>query len=373
MPKDKRTRKFAQVKRMMKPSDERLKQNQEKKEKKEKKEPAEGERRSGRSRKQVEYFAPPEPSTKEEDEFVVPKGKGMAISDMEKISHFLNKFPVSSEEIQALHKAFYGRKGKRDAKKNVLAFSGLVYPEGKAEAGRDKVFNTIGVWKIDFLREMMDNFGVDRGQKTKKEELLDTFIDWLEKPTYDPEMAVPGKAKKAPKKKAAPKKKKAAPKKKAAAGTKRKKSEATQGDKEGAEKKDGEEKPKKKAKKETTEGDKPKKAAAKKPAADKKEKSPKKPAAEKKEAAAKKPAAEKKEKAPKKPAADKKEGAAEKKSKKKPSDELVKKIKDRLKSIFEEGDREKLTVAAVKKTIKKDIPESSDHTALIGELMKELL
>jgi len=36
MPKDKRTRKFAQVKRMMKPSDERLKQNQEKKEKKEK-------------------------------------------------------------------------------------------------------------------------------------------------------------------------------------------------------------------------------------------------------------------------------------------------------------------------------------------------
>mmetsp|Transcript_14388 Transcript_14388/g.25613 ORF Transcript_14388/g.25613 Transcript_14388/m.25613 type:complete len:350 (+) Transcript_14388:124-1173(+) len=349
MPKDKRTRKFAQVKRMMKPSDERLKQNQEKKEKKEKKEPAEGERRSGRSRKQVEYFAPPEPSTKEEDEFVVPKGKGMAISDMEKISHFLNKFPVSSEEIQALHKAFYGRKGKRDAKKNVLAFSGLVYPEGKAEAGRDKVFNTIGVWKIDFLREMMDNFGVDRGQKTKKEELLDTFIDWLEKPTYDPEMAVPGKAKKAPKKKAAPKKKKAAPKKKAAAGTKRKKSEATQGDKEGAEKKDGEEKPKKKAKKETTEGDKPKKAAAKKPAA------------------------EKKEKAPKKPAADKKEGAAEKKSKKKPSDELVKKIKDRLKSIFEEGDREKLTVAAVKKTIKKDIPESSDHTALIGELMKELL
>ncbi|GBG27273.1 rRNA-processing protein FCF1-like [Hondaea fermentalgiana] len=40
MPKEKRTRKFAQVKRMMKPSDERLKQNKEKKEKREKEQKA---------------------------------------------------------------------------------------------------------------------------------------------------------------------------------------------------------------------------------------------------------------------------------------------------------------------------------------------
>ncbi|GBG31459.1 Protein DEK [Hondaea fermentalgiana] len=162
-------------------------------------EPASGGRRSGRARKQVDHFVPVEAATKEEV-FEVPTGSGTAVSEMKKVKDNLSKFSGNSEEIKALHSAMYGRRGKKnDAKKNVLAFSGLVYPEGVSkEEARDRVFQNIGKWQIDFLRQMIDVFGVDRTSKTKKEDLLDTFIDWLEKPTYNEDMKGAGaKAKKA--------------------------------------------------------------------------------------------------------------------------------------------------------------------------------
>jgi len=208
-------------------------------------------------------IATPKPVTRE---FVIAKGKGVALGSIPDFVEELNKRKVDDALLMTLHLLAYGRTTKRvRVKTNLRQFSGVKYDD---KLDRAKLEQRIQHRPYSAIRGVCALLHLPSGGSTA--ELVGRLADFLERPTAPEKSTVKKTA--APKKKAAaakkPAAKKAAPKKKA------------------AEKKPAAKKAEKKA-------------PAKKPAA-KKAKTEKKPAEKKpaeKKAAAKKPAAKKTTKA----------------------------------------------------------------------------
>lgn len=148
-------------------------------------------RTSGRVRKGVEKHNYDERLEKKVEEFVVPKGAGMCLENMERVADkkfgTLGKKSRNEEFYQELHKLFYGRRMKRmDVKKNVLAFSGVVY-DGKTMS-REKQFERVYSLNASFLKDCMDYLDIDRstkvfgGKQGDKEALSTRLVDWCERP-----------------------------------------------------------------------------------------------------------------------------------------------------------------------------------------------
>jgi len=109
-------------------------------------------------------------------------GKGTKIKDMQNVMENLKKYSGSSDELQALYRVMFGKRGKKlEVKKHIYEFNGLVYG-GDKEKGREKVFDSMGRWTAPLVKELMNLLGVKRAGKSSKEDLMDTFIDWLENP-----------------------------------------------------------------------------------------------------------------------------------------------------------------------------------------------
>jgi hypothetical protein len=176
-------------------------------------------RASGRVRKGVEKHNYDERLEKKVVEFVVPKGAGICLENMERVADkkfgTLGKKSRNEEFYQELHKLFYGRRMKRmDVKKNVLAFSGVVY-DGKTMS-REKQFERVYSLNTSFLKDCMDYLDIDRstkvfgGKQGDKEALSTRLVDWCERPypregkSLDDLMPTPKRQKK--KSKAKPKK-----------------------------------------------------------------------------------------------------------------------------------------------------------------------
>lgn len=172
----------------------------------------EEERRPTRERKKAQKFTV---EVKEVKAFTVPVGSGMVLKDMPLVSETLSKKSGSSNELSALHKVMYSRVGKkRECKKNILQFSGLVF-SGSAADGQEKARAKIFKWSMPLIKNVMDLLKVNRSAKSfsdgkaSKDNLVDKLLGWLESPTAPvekPKKPKKPKAEKKPKKPKAEKK-----------------------------------------------------------------------------------------------------------------------------------------------------------------------
>lgn len=99
--------------------------------------------RAKRVRKSTTNYVPEEETKKE---IVIPDGKGMKLEDMPNIVAKFKDVTWSTPALKNLYSIVFGVGQKKNFKAHLLQFSGLVFPEGKEEAEKEKVQN-----KVSFL------------------------------------------------------------------------------------------------------------------------------------------------------------------------------------------------------------------------------
>jgi len=157
-------------------------------------------------------------------------GGGTALGDMDAVMALMSE-AKRKEDLLNLHMLVFKAKGaKGKHRRNLSAFSGVVYGDAGKDVERERYAARAAKHKTAALHGMLDLLRVDRsaksfeGGKADKDALVDRLLDFLEAPGAGPlQKAAPKRApakKRASStaKKAAPKKKQAAPKKKAAGG-----------------------------------------------------------------------------------------------------------------------------------------------------------
>lgn len=294
--------------------------------------------RGRRERKSTQAYQPMDEKPKKEK--VIHEGKGEKLEDMPNVVANFKGVTWSDPHLSMLHTVIYGRGKKKEFKKKLLNFNGVVYPEGeeKEEDAKEKLLQKMYKLKMDELKAVMDLADIDRSADSfdakikipDKLALCNRFLEWLEKPTASEKNK--GGARKTPKKR-----KSDASEKKTPSAKKAKKSPAKNIKTTSASKKTA-----------------PKKAAPKKKATPKKKKVTK-------EAAVKSPS----------------------KKAKKTTDEPVElsipgvdieKVRGKVKSIVEGANREELTVKGVRKMLEDwlDI-DLSEHKNAIRAIVMEVM
>lgn len=142
-------------------------------------------RRGKRIRKSTVNYTVEEKSQKEKK---IPLGKGEKLEQMPNVVDNFKAITWSDLDLQNLYSIVFGQGRKKQFKEHLLQFNGVVYPEGKEEAEKDKILAKMYKLKMDDLKAAMDLADVDRsaqrGEKGTpgKEELCSRFLDWLENP-----------------------------------------------------------------------------------------------------------------------------------------------------------------------------------------------
>lgn len=185
-----------------------------KRSKKEKSSPPPPVRSSGREqrvRKSVDAFDPT--ATKEKKDLVIPEGKGQKLEDMPRVVTNFKNVTWSDPHLKMLYTIVFGRGQKRDFKSHLLQFSGLVYSEGHEEEEREKIKLKMYKLLIPDLKEVMDLCDIDRSAESfdkkagpDKEMLCDRFLEWLEKPKASGKRLKADKGKTTPSKRSTPSK-----------------------------------------------------------------------------------------------------------------------------------------------------------------------
>lgn len=159
--------------------------------------------RGRRVRKSTQFLEPEEEKKKET---VIPEGKGEKLEDMPRVVANFKDVTWSDLNLKALHTIVFGVGKKKEFKKHLLEFSGLVYPDGKEEQEAEKIRQKMYKLKLPELKAVMDladvNRSADSFEDTKnpdKDALCERFMEWLEKPSASEKKASSGK--KAPAKK----------------------------------------------------------------------------------------------------------------------------------------------------------------------------
>ena len=132
--------------------------------------PAEPSRRSGRERrerKSTDFLTSEE---KEKKVKVIPEGKGEKLGDIPNIVANLKAVTWSDPHLHMLYKIVFGMGKKKEFKPHLLKFNGLVYPEGSdIEAEKEKVKIKMYKLKMDELKEVMELCDIARsGEKGGK-------------------------------------------------------------------------------------------------------------------------------------------------------------------------------------------------------------
>ena len=118
--------------------------------------------RGRRERKSIEAFVPGDSEIKVKEAY--PDGKGEKLSDIPNVVSNFKGITWSDPHLRILHTLAIGGQGKKkDLKSNLLEFSGIVYPVGKdIEAERQKVKDKMYKMKMPDLKCVMDLVDIDR-------------------------------------------------------------------------------------------------------------------------------------------------------------------------------------------------------------------
>ncbi|CAK0784638.1 hypothetical protein CVIRNUC_007842 [Coccomyxa viridis] len=126
--------------------------------------------RARRERKQANFFTPDEPKSDGQRK-VIPEGKGVKLSEIPNVAFHFSKVKGSLELMESIHHLLFKSKGKLSTrKKDIMAFSGLVYED---DADRSKYSERLGKWKLDDINKFMDLLDAAK---------VGALLDFLEKP-----------------------------------------------------------------------------------------------------------------------------------------------------------------------------------------------
>jgi len=142
--------------------------------------PAKGGRSSTRERKSTTAYVPQQEAEKKTE---IADGSGKALSDHPNVVDKFKAVTYSSESLHDLHHIVFGGRVKKTLLKgNLLAFSGLVYPDGKEDEAKEKVLGRMYKLKLSPLRAAIDLVDFSTSGLKGKEEICDGFLAWLENP-----------------------------------------------------------------------------------------------------------------------------------------------------------------------------------------------
>ena len=148
----------------------------------------------------------------------------------------LKAITYSDIKMKTLYNLIFGQGKKKEFRKHLMQFNGLVYAEGTEESERERLREKMykltmpqlkGIMDLVDINRSGDSFGLAEGKNPGKEDHVTRFIEWLEMPVASGKKkgkssssgkrkSSSGSAKKEKKEKAAPAKKaKSAKKKKA--------------------------------------------------------------------------------------------------------------------------------------------------------------
>ena len=148
--------------------------------------------RAKRERKTVKAFNPEE-YVEEKKEVVIPDGSGVKLEDIPNVVENFKAVTWSDPHLKMLYSLVFGGRGKKkEFKKHLLEFSGLVYAEGTdKEEEREKMKDKMYKLTMPELKAVMDLVDVNRsgdsfklgeGKSAGKEEHCQRLLEWLEKP-----------------------------------------------------------------------------------------------------------------------------------------------------------------------------------------------
>jgi len=143
--------------------------------------------RGMRVRKSTQRLEPDDKPIKAER--VIPVGKGEKMEDIPNVVANLKAVTWSDPHLKMLYGVAFGQGKKKEFKKHLLQFSGLVYSEGKEEEEQDRIKEKMYQWRMPELKEVMDLVDIDRSkegfgldEKMGKEEHCQKLLDWLDEP-----------------------------------------------------------------------------------------------------------------------------------------------------------------------------------------------
>ena len=141
----------------------------------------------------------------------------------------LKAITYSDIKMKTLHSLIFGQGKKKDFRKHLMQFNGLVYAEGTEESERERLREKMykltmpqlkGIMDLVDINRSGDSFGLAEGKNPGKEDHVTRFIEWLEMPVASGKKK--GKSSSSGKRKSSGKKEKAAPAKKAKSAKKKK-------------------------------------------------------------------------------------------------------------------------------------------------------
>jgi hypothetical protein len=141
------------------------KANRAKKEKSSPSPPARSSGREQRVRKSVDAYDPTA-DEKEKKELIIPEGKGEKLEDMPRVVANFKNVTWSDPHLKMLHTIVFGRGQKKEFKTHLLQFNGLVYPEGKEEEEQEKLKQKMYKLVLSDLKEVMDLCDINRSAES---------------------------------------------------------------------------------------------------------------------------------------------------------------------------------------------------------------
>lgn len=142
--------------------------------------PAKGGRSSTRERKSTTAYVPQQEVEKKTE---IAQGSGTALSEHPNVVDKFKAVTYSAESLHDLHHIVFGGRVKKTLLKgNLLAFSGLVYPDGKEDEAKEKVLGRMYKLKLGPLKAAIDLVDFSTSGLKGKEEICDGFLAWLENP-----------------------------------------------------------------------------------------------------------------------------------------------------------------------------------------------
>ena len=139
-----------------------------------------GSRSSTRERKSTMAYAPQQEVAKKTE---IAEGAGTTLSEHPNVVDKFKAVTYSSDALHDLHHIVFGGRAKKTLLKgNLLAFSGLVYLDGKEDEAKEKVLARMYKLKLPPLKAAMDLVDFSTSGLKGKEEICDGFLAWLENP-----------------------------------------------------------------------------------------------------------------------------------------------------------------------------------------------
>lgn len=125
--------------------------------------PARTSGREQRVRKSVDAF---DPTSVTKKEIIIPSGKGEKLEDMPRVVANFKNITWSDPHLKMLYSIVFGVGKKREFKTHLFQFNGVVFPEGKEEDEREKLKLKMYKLVLGDLKEVMDLCDIDRSAES---------------------------------------------------------------------------------------------------------------------------------------------------------------------------------------------------------------